>query len=103
MGYYNEQTIRDADAHTSDDDWYDRIDYGRTNSLESARQNARAGSELGDLRRRWNGAARAGYVKSAGELALDLIDTIRAARLTGNVQNEREARAQLEALIERGW
>jgi hypothetical protein len=36
MGYYNDLTIRDADAHTTDDDHYDRVDYGRTTARESS-------------------------------------------------------------------
>lgn len=51
MGYYNEQIIANCDARTSDDDIYDRIDYGRTNNLNSARENVK--NEL-NLKARWS-------------------------------------------------
>lgn len=96
MGHFNSQYIANCDAHTSDDDHYDRIDYGRTNSLESARDYARSGGELGEMKNRYAPAPEA---KSPAARARDLIDQMDAAKLTGNRQRFDEARIALMALV----
>lgn len=69
-------------------------------NLTSAQTFAREDDNLGNLRSRYNDAQRATLVKSPAERARDLIDTMQAAKLTGNRAGFYAAQAELKTLIE---
>lgn len=69
-------------------------------NITSAQTYARENDGLGNLRTRYADAQRATLVKSPAERAQDLIDTMQAAKLTGNRENFYAARAELKTLLD---
>ena len=69
-------------------------------SNTTAQRNARNGAELGDLRRRLNDAALSTYIRTPAEQAQALIDTMDAAKLTGDRGRFYAAQQALRALVD---